>query len=113
MYHHYITEMVEALSPVLKNPRRAELILKKYWHDKMAIVWNSEDVHQAANQAGITLTDEEAAHVLQDLHEHHNVEYGLRWDDVVANVRQSGFGRRMTKQESKRSDLGILIVQRS
>jgi hypothetical protein len=36
--HDYIIEaMIEALSPVLKNPAKAKQILDRFWSDKMAL----------------------------------------------------------------------------
>ena len=49
--HDYIIEaMVKALKPTLKNPAKAKHILDRFWGDKMALVWDVQDVHTAANE---------------------------------------------------------------
>ena len=55
--HDYIIEaMVEALKPTLKNPAKAKQILDRFWSDKMALVWDVQDVHTAANEREVALT---------------------------------------------------------
>ena len=56
--HHYIIEaMVKALKPTLKNPEQAKQILERFWSDKMALVWDVQDVHTAANEREVALTN--------------------------------------------------------
>jgi hypothetical protein len=47
MNQEIIKAIVQTLKPVLKDPKRAEQILDRYWRDKIAIVWESRDVHTA------------------------------------------------------------------
>ena len=82
--HHYIIEaMVEALKPALKHPERAKHILERFWSDKMALVWDVRDVHTAANQQGVALTNTEAIKVLQELHHYHDQQCGIQWRGVA------------------------------
>ena len=75
--HDYIIEaMVKALKPTLKNPAKAKQILDRFWSDKMALVWDVQDVHTAANEREVALTNQEAIKVLQELHHYHNKQYG-------------------------------------
>ena len=50
MHDHSIKAMVQALKPTLKDPKRAEQILERFWRDKIALVWDIEHVHTAANE---------------------------------------------------------------
>jgi hypothetical protein len=50
MHQHHIDDMVRKLRPVLKDADKAKTILKRYWSDKMALVWEVEDVFRAANE---------------------------------------------------------------
>jgi hypothetical protein len=59
-----IKAMVKALKPTLKNHNRAEQILERFWGNKMALVWDVEDVHTAANEREVTLRDQETIKVL-------------------------------------------------
>jgi len=102
MHLEHIQAMLQALKPVLKDRGRAEQILKHYWQDKIALVWTTEDVHHAANEREVALTEKEARALLQDLHEHHNPQYGLHWKDVMERIRDEVLGRAMTKREVNR-----------
>jgi|SRR5208283_235098 len=101
--HNYIIEaMVEALKPTLKNSRKAQQILDRFWTDKMALVWDTEDVHTAANEREVALTNKEAIKVLQELHHYHNKQYGIKWEDVTCYIEEYVLGRKLTKAEVKR-----------
>ena len=60
MHDYIIQAMVEELKPALKNPERAKHILEKFWSDKMALVWDVQDVHTAANERDVAFTNREA-----------------------------------------------------
>jgi hypothetical protein len=112
--HHYIIEaMVSALKPVLENQARAKQILEKFWTDKMALVWDVQDVHTAANEQGVALTNREAIKVLQELHHYHNKQTGLQWKDVTCYIEEYALGRKLTKHELKRFvEKNILTIDR-
>jgi hypothetical protein len=99
MHDHHIENMVRRLSPLLKDKSKAERILKKYWSDKMALVWEAEHVYRAANELGLALTEKEAISVLKTLHRQHNAQYGIRWDDITAHVKDNVMGRKLRKRE--------------
>jgi hypothetical protein len=77
MHDHHIEDMVRRLKPVLTDKAKAHQILIRYWRDKIAIVWEVEDVHRAANELDLALTEKEAVQVLQTLHTQHNAQYGI------------------------------------
>ena len=101
--HEYIIEsMVEALKPTIRSQRRAKEILKHFWQDKIALVWDTTDVHTAANEHDLALTKIEAIHVLNELHHNHNKQCGLKWEDVTSHIEEHCLGRKLTKRELKR-----------
>ena len=101
--HDYIIEaMVKALKPTLKHPGKAKQILDRFWSDKMALVWDVQDVHTAANEREVALTNQEAIKVLQELHHYHNKQYGLQWKDATCYIEEYALGRKLTKAEVKR-----------
>jgi hypothetical protein len=102
MHNHIIEAMVEALKPTLKNPAKAKHILDRFWADKMALVWDTEDVHTAANEREVASTNKEASKVLQELHHYHNKQCGLQWKDVTCYIEENALGRKLTKHELKR-----------
>jgi len=97
-----IKAMIKALKPALKDAKQAEQILERFWHDKMALVWDVEDVHTAANEREIALTDQEAVKVLQELHHRHNKQYGIKWEHLTAYIEEYAMGRKLTKAELNR-----------
>ena len=97
-----IEEMLRALRSVLKDHAQAKRRLERYWSDKIAIIWSTQDVHRAANERETVLTEKEARETLRDLFEHHNPQYGLQWKDLYEAIEQSGVGRDITKRELSR-----------
>ena len=113
MHLKYIEEMLRALKPALKNKVRAQVILERYWQDKMALVWTVQDAHRAANEIEYALTETEARELLQDVHAHHNPQYGLQWRALTDRIREDVLGRRMTEREVNRFvKKDILTIQR-
>ena len=102
MHQHHIDSMVQRLKPVLKDPSKAKVILKRYWHTRMALVWVVEDVHRAANERDRAMTDREAIAVLEALHKQHNAQYGIKWEDLTTHIEDRVLGRKLTKAELKR-----------
>jgi len=102
MHPHTIEEMLDALRSVLKDRARARRRLEKLWSNQVAIVWNVADVHRAANERALALTDTEARQVLRYLFEHHNAQYGLKWQDLTERIEDRVLGRKLTKHELHR-----------
>ena len=113
MDKHIINAMVKALTPALKDRVGAEKIMARFWQSRMALVWTAKDVHTAANEREVALTNEEAVKVLHELHRCHNKQYGLKWEDVTAYIYNHCFGRKLTRLEVKRFvEKNILTIQR-
>ena len=68
----------------------------------MALVWETKDVHRAANELRVALTEQEAMTVLETLHRQHNPQLGLRWEDVIAHHEVHVLGRKLTRREVSR-----------
>jgi hypothetical protein len=113
MHEQIIAAMVQALRPALTNPKRAETILTRFWSDKIALVWDTEDVHTAANEREVALTNQEAVKVLREMHHYYNKQYGLRWSDFTSYIEEYALGRKLTKSELKRFvEKNLLTVDR-
>ena len=113
MHHATIRAMVQALRSALNDRRRAGQILERFWRDKMALVWTVRDVHTAANEREVALTNQEAVKVLQELNHSHNKQYGLKWADLTAHIEEHALGRKLTKAEVRRFvEKNILIIDR-
>jgi hypothetical protein len=68
----------------------------------MALVWDVQDVHTAANEREVALTNQEAIKVLQELHHYHNKQCGIKWVDLTSYIEEYALGRKLTKAEVKR-----------
>ena len=66
------------------------------------LVWDVQDIHTAANEREVALTNREAIKVLQELHHYHNKQTGIQWKDVTCYIKEGALGRRLTRTELKR-----------
>ena len=94
-----LEELTQQLKAALKNNPKALNILKRYLSDKVLIVWKTIDVHRAANELRLALTEQEAMTVLETLHRQHNRQLGLRWEDLTGHIEAYVLGRKLTRRE--------------
>lgn len=99
---HHDQELLRVIAEVVRSRRKAERILKRYCRDKITIVWRTSDVHRAANELEVALTENEALEVLETLHLQHNPQLGLRWEDLTGHIEAHVLGRKLTKRELNR-----------
>jgi hypothetical protein len=80
MYDHTLLEMAETLSAKC-NIRVDEAMnaLIGYWQNKIAVVWDTDDVLEAAHRAGKPIIRTDAVELLKEVFDHHNPEQGLNW----------------------------------
>ena len=102
MDEQHLDQMVRRLKPAIRDPPKARAILKRYWQDKMVLVWNVEQVFKAAIERGVALTSSEAIKLLQQLHTHPNPQTGIKWEDLTTSIEDQVLGRKLTKSERKR-----------
>ena len=104
MHTHHLKEMVRVLRPSLKDHVKARNILERYWRDRKAIVWEIEDVHRAANERALVLTNTEARQILQKLmddYSRYDSRKGIHWLRLLEILDESCIGRKITRQEMK------------
>ena len=107
------TELLKVILQTLENPKQAEKIVQRYYRDKITIVWKTKDVHRAANELRLALTEKEAKTVLETLHLQHNPQLGLRWEDLIGHIEVHVLGRKLTRREVKQFvSEDKLIIQR-
>ena len=83
MYDYMLEEMADAVSRHLPVENAAVLrILADYWQDKIAHVWQVEDVLEAARRIGRPITRLGAVEVLQDVFRDHNSSLGITWQTL-------------------------------
>jgi len=96
---HHDQELLKVIAEVIRSRSKAERIIRRYYRDKITLVWKTSDVHRAANERRVALTEKEALQVLEALHLHHNRQLGLRWEDVTCHIETHVLGRKLTKRE--------------
>jgi hypothetical protein len=80
MYDYILEEMADAISKELRVDNADVLnILGRYWKDKIAHVWQVEDVFESARRAGKPITREDAVEVLQEVFDHLDSDLGITW----------------------------------
>ena len=85
MYDHMIEEMADAIAKELHlEPNTILPNLHRFWHDKIAHVWQVEDIYEAAYRIGKAITREDAIGLLQDVFHHHDSSLGITWDSLDA-----------------------------
>ena len=80
MYDYMLEEMADAISMELRVDN-AEVLssLGRYWQDKIAHVWQVEDVFESARRAGKPITREDAVEVLHEVFDHLDSDLGITW----------------------------------
>ena len=97
-----LQSLLQQLRPALKRYSKAAALLEEYWKDKYAIVWSTNDVHRAANELEVALTEEQARQVLCKVCAAHNKQYGIKWEDFTDHITDRVLGRDLTKRQLKR-----------
>ena len=102
MNNQHIEGMVRVLRSQIKDPDKAKTLLQNYWQDRVAIVWTVEQVHQAANEQELVLTNPEARQLLHKLHQNYDSCIGWNWFDLLTAIEESCLGRKINKLELHR-----------
>jgi hypothetical protein len=84
-----IEEMAEFLAASLQLENNKVLnVLHRYWVDKIASVWQVEDLLEAALNLGRPITKGDAIEVLKDAYDNHDPELGISWSFLVASLQE-------------------------
>ncbi len=95
MYDHHICEMCDHLVKVklISDPVQAQKALADYWADKIAIVWDVEDVKSTMaewKEVEVNAISEQAAlEVLHTVFKNHDCNYGISWETIRATICDS------------------------
>jgi len=84
-----IEEMADAISKELRVPNDDVLrILHCYWEDKIAPVWQVDEVLGTALNVGKPITKDDAVAVLKDIFEGHDAELGITWTTLEVALQE-------------------------
>ena len=89
MDFHHIQDMARGLleAELATDQKQVELVLQKYWEDKVAVVWTSVDVHAVQDDFDednetSSLRNEQAQSVLQRAFDKHDANEGITWESL-------------------------------
>ena len=83
MYDHMLEEMADAIAKELHIDNNDVLsILNRYWQDKIAHVWQVDDMLECARNNGKPITRTDAAGLLHNVFDHHDSSMGISWTSL-------------------------------
>ena len=83
MYDHILEEMADAIAFELNVTSNNVLsVLNQYWQDKIAHVWQVDDMLESARRAGKPITRTDAAGLLHNVFDHLDSSMGISWTNL-------------------------------
>ncbi len=87
MYDYMLEEMADALSQQLRVDNAAVLgILSAYWRDKIAHVWEVDDLLEVARKKGKPITRTDAAELFWQVFDQLDSEIGINWTCLEVEI---------------------------
>lgn len=113
MNDYVLEEMASAIASELHVPNEEALrILRRYWQDKIAPLWQVEDLLNVALNVGKPITKEDAIEVLKDLFEGHDAELGITWTTLEVALQEYSLDLKRLPEERYSEVLGVFKVWR-
>ena len=89
MYDHILEEMAESIAHELHVDHNDVLgILNRYWQDKIAHVWQVDDMLECARNTGRPITRSDAVGLLHNIFEDHDSDQGIRWLNLEIELQE-------------------------
>ena len=89
MYKHEQKSIIDYLVKggfiLEENKLSAFDYFSKYWDDKIAIIWTTEDVKEVNDK----LTEEECQDVLSSILDSRDANYGISWDTIRSYIEHT------------------------
>jgi hypothetical protein len=113
MYDHTLEEMADAISKELHvNNNDVLSILNHYWQDKIAHVWQVDDMLECARNNGKPITRADAAGLLHNVFDHHDSSMGITWTSLDVALEDYHFTLKTWPAEKYNEVHGIFKVWR-
>jgi len=114
MNDHVIEEMADAIASELHIPNEDVLrILHRYWQDKIAPLWQVDDLLESALNAGKPITRDDAVEVLKDLFEGHDAELGITWTTLEVGLQEYHLNFKRLPEDRYVQVQGVFNVRRT
>ena len=113
MYDYILEEMADAIAKELHVDRNDVLsVLNGYWQDKIAHVWQVDDMLEAARRAGKPITRTDAAGLLYNVFDHHDSSLGISWTSLEVALEDYHFDLKTWPEEKYNEVHGMFKVWR-
>ena len=113
MYDYMLEEMAEAIATELHLDRNAVLpSLSRYWQDKIAHVWQAEDVLEAAHRAERPITRTDARSILVKIFHDLDSEMGITWQTFDAALDEYALDFHQFTPDNHNQVVGVFEVWR-
>lgn len=113
MYDYILEEMADAIGNELHVESNDVLnILNSYWQDKIAHVWQVDDMLEAARRAGKPIMRTDAAGLLSNVFDHHDSSLGISWTSLDVALDDYHFDLKTWPEENYSEVHGIFKVWR-
>lgn len=111
MYDYILEEMAEAIAREFRLDNNDVLgVLNRYWQNKIAHVWQVDDMLECAHRAGIPITRTDAAGLLHNAFDHHDSSLGISWMSLDAEVEHYRFDLKNWPEEKYDEVHGVFVV---
>ena len=113
MYDYVLEEMAEAIAKELHVDTNKVLgVLGRYWQDKIAHVWQVDDMLGCARRDGKPITRTDAAGLLYNVFDHHDSGLGISWTSLDVALEDFHFDLKNWPTEKYAELHGIFNVLR-
>ena len=113
MHTYMLEEMSDSVAEHCGANRDDVLrVLSEYWSDKIAHVWQVDDVIEAAVRTGKPITAQAANDVLQDVFDHLDCEYSITWTTIEVALEDYDFELRRLSPGDRPNVYGIFNLRR-
>ncbi len=89
MYDHHLHAMAASLveAGLTTDCQQVEKVLAKYWADKVAVIWTTDDVHSIQDDYdedtfSSSLSEDQAIDILQEAFNSYDAEQGITWEGL-------------------------------
>ena len=113
MNDYVLEEMADSIVKELPVDRNDVLrLLHRYWEDKIAPVWQVDDLLDTALNTGTPITKEDAVEVLKDLFDGHDPELGITWITLEVALQEYHLDWKRLPEERYPEVQGVFKVWR-
>jgi hypothetical protein len=113
MYDYILEEMADAIAKELHLDCNDVLsVLGRYWQDRIAHVWQVDDMLEAARRAGKPITRTDAAGLLHTVFDQHVSSLGISWASLDVALEDYHFDLKTWPADKYNEVHGIFKVWR-